>query len=359
MSLTGLRSAPFLGIRWVHESIAVEGRFPRRTGHGVRRTELIAALVERARELGAELRYGQAVDSWRATDTDVEVTVGKNRFLAGFMVGADGLHSSVRRKLHLERPGNDPRRFGIRRHYSVPPWSPFLEVHLGNHVEIAITPVGNDEVDVAIIGPGDGRSFEELLAQFPIVEARLQDVGATSEAGGGGPFRRRVKRRYSGRVALVGDAAGYVDPITAEGLSLGFASAFALAQTIAEQQPLAEYERAYRRLSRGYDQVTQLVLAVTARPWLRRRTMRMLANNPDALTGLLAVNDGSPWIRTFGARGLLRMLLGLIPPTSGRRYPGEEVPAVASAHDSFLGARQAPRQQPSDDVRYALDHGHR
>ena len=45
-------------------------------------------------------------------------------------------------------------------------------------------------------------------------------------------------------VALVGDAAGYLDPLTGEGLSLAFRSARALVDTIAAGAPLEQYERA-------------------------------------------------------------------------------------------------------------------
>ncbi|MDH3227310.1 MAG: NAD(P)/FAD-dependent oxidoreductase [Thermoleophilia bacterium] len=330
VSLAGLRAPPFLGVRYISGSVAAEGRFRGRTGLGIRRTELVGALVGRARELGAELHYGQAVDSWQPTDGTVEGVAAGQRFVARFLVGADGLHSAVRRRMGLERRTTAPRRFGIRRHFRVKPWSRLAEVHLSDGAEAYITPVAHDEVAVAVLGPGDGRSFEQLLGELPDVEARLQGAEPVSEARGSGPFRKRVTRRYSGRVALVGDAAGYVDAITAEGLAIGFASAAALARTVAARRPLSEYEGEYRILSRGHEPVARALLFITARPWLRRRTMRMLADNPDALTGLLAVNDGDSWVRTFGPRGMLRMLAGMLRPVSGQARSGEAHEAVGA-----------------------------
>jgi flavin-dependent dehydrogenase len=312
VSTSGIRSAPCLGMRWVSEDVVAEGSFSGRTAYGIRRTALVEALVERAGQLGVTLCYGQAVGPWEANGASVRGVAGAQRFMARFLVGADGLHSAVRRQLGLELPSNRPRRFGVRQHFRVRPWSPFLEVYLSDHGEAVMVPIAEDEVVVTMLGPGDGRSFEELAASFPSLLARLSGATHLDRPRGAGPFPRRVRRRYRGPVALVGDAAGYVDPITGEGLSLGFASASALVQTIAEGRSLAEYERAFRRLSLGYNQVTRAVLAITRRPWLRRRTIRMLSANPRLLTGLLAVNDGESWFHAFGALGMARLATGML-----------------------------------------------
>ena len=75
----------------------------------------------------------------------------------------------------------------------------------------------------------------------------------------------------------MGDAAGYLDAITGEGLTLAFESAAALAEVITDAKPLGAYEMTYRRLSRTYYWMTALVLAVAARPGLRRRVVNALA----------------------------------------------------------------------------------
>ncbi|MGD8602377.1 MAG: NAD(P)/FAD-dependent oxidoreductase [Gemmatimonadota bacterium] len=313
VTISGLRCAPLLGIRWVAGDVAADGFFSRRSGLGIRRLELVDALVERARVVGAELHYGQPVGPWRASGDRVLGVAGDHGFVARFLIGADGLHSAVRRDLGLELPAKGARRFGVRQHFRIPPWSPFLEVHLSDFCEAAVAPVAEDEIGVTRLGPGDGRPFLELMSSsFPTIAARLRGAEALDKPRGAGPFPRRVKRRYTGCVALVGDAAGYVDPITGEGLSLGFASALALVQTISAGRPLSEYERAYRRLSGGYDQITRAVLAITRRPWLRNRTVRMLSDNPDLLAGLLAVNDGDSWMAALGASGVARLTRGML-----------------------------------------------
>ena len=97
-------------------------------------------------------------------------------------------------------------------------------------------------------------------------------------------------------MALVGDAAGYVDALTGEGLSLAFHEADAAVAAAQEGRP-QQYVRDHARITRLYRWTTGLLLVVARRPWLRRRVVRALAADPAFFGGMLAVNDGalSPW----------------------------------------------------------------
>ena len=84
----------------------------------------------------------------------------------------------------------------------------------------------------------------------------------------------------AGRVLLVGDAAGYVDALTGEGLATGFAAARAAARALAENRPEsypAAWERATRRLPPAD---LGAALGVTGRPGLRRRLVPAAAALP-------------------------------------------------------------------------------
>jgi 2-polyprenyl-6-methoxyphenol hydroxylase-like FAD-dependent oxidoreductase len=61
-------------------------------------------------------------------------------------------------------------------------------------------------------------------------------------------MRQDVRRRVHGRVLLVGDASGYLDALTGEGIGVGLAQAEALAACLAAGRP-DDYERAWRRVS--------------------------------------------------------------------------------------------------------------
>ena len=162
---------------------------------------------------------------------------------ARYLVAADGLHSPISRTLGLDRPiRGDRHRWGLRRHFAVEPWTDFVEVHWSDRSEAYLTPVGPALVGVAVLSSDRG-SFEEQLAAFPDLASRLTG----SEAGtvrGAGPLRRRTIRRADGRVLLVGDAAGYVDALTGEGIAVSLACARSLVDCVVQGDP-AGYERCW------------------------------------------------------------------------------------------------------------------
>ena len=80
----------------------------------------------------------------------------------------------------------------------------------------------SSEVGVAILSGASEGSFEDRLRQFPALRERLGGATASSQVRGAGPLWQRVSHRTGGRVLLVGDAAGYVDALTGEGLAMGF-----------------------------------------------------------------------------------------------------------------------------------------
>jgi len=152
----------------------------------------------------------------------------------------------------------------------------------------SVTPVGDDEVGVALLWPEPAPTYEAMLSRFTTLHARLRGVPVTTRTKGAGPFRRASRRVHRGRLALVGDAAGYLDAITGEGVALGFASARALVRSLASEAGLDDYERAHRRLRRGHIIVTELALVLAAHPWLRRRVIGAMSRRPAIFNRLVA-----------------------------------------------------------------------
>jgi flavin-dependent dehydrogenase len=280
------KSHPFEGIRYIDGQNVAEARFRDGHGLGVRRTELSRALLSRALELGVEVREEtrvEAVIQWRDGAT---VSFAEGSLDAKWVVVADGLGSLV--------PGA-PRggqvrllRYGFRRHYRLPPWSTFVEVHWGEGAEAYVTPVGEDEVGVAILWHERAPSWDAMLSRFERLDERLRGAEAISSIQGAGPFRRRPRRVTAGRLALVGDASGYVDAITGEGIAMAFECGKALAQSLKEGG-LRSYESAHRRAMRRYRVPTELVLALSAFPSLRRGVLSALARRSLLFESLLGL----------------------------------------------------------------------
>src|ERR1700749_4617629 len=140
---------PLRGIAYLNEHRRAEAPFRSGPGRGVRRTTLHAALASRAKEQDTEWI------STRITGVDQDahgVTAAGIR--AKWLIAADGLHSAVRRAVGINAVPGTPRRYGVRRHYRVPAWSEFIEVHWSRWGEAYVTPVEPDLVGVAILSRG-------------------------------------------------------------------------------------------------------------------------------------------------------------------------------------------------------------
>ncbi|MEF9886953.1 NAD(P)/FAD-dependent oxidoreductase [Streptomyces sp. P9-A4] len=270
---------PLRGIRYLDGHRLAEGRFRHGTGLGVRRTALHAALSRRAAELGIpvlSLKVGTVRQDARSV-TAAGLT-------ARYLAAADGLHSPIRRQLGLELP--DPRapRHGLRRHFAVAPWTDCVEVHWSALGEAYVTPLGPDLIGVAVL-TGERMPFDALLTAFPAVLRRLP-ARAASAVRGAGPMRRRVRARVAGRVLLVGDAAGYIDALTGEGISLALAGAAHLVRCVRADRP-QEYEQAWRRTTRRHRLLTEALLRIRASPLLAPRIVPLATRAPTAFTALV------------------------------------------------------------------------
>ena len=295
----------FRGIRFCDRGsgapVQVEARFPNGHGLGLRRTSLHHLMVEHAAEAGVNLAWGV-----RVTGIGEEGVVADDRTVrARWIVGADGGHSPVRRWAGLDACERDSRRFGFRRHYAVPAWSEFMEIHWGDACQLYITPVGPREICVVLISRNPKLRLDDALPQFPEVARRLSPVGQAfspvqdrpiglshmPQERGGVSASRRLKAVCRGNVALVGDASGSVDAITGEGLCLLFQHAVALAGAI-EAGDLKLYQAEHRRLGKRPEFMADLMLFLDNRGRLRRRTFRAMASHPQLFDGMLAMHVG-------------------------------------------------------------------
>ncbi len=281
--------ARFRALRWVGEDGAcAEARLPDPGGLGVRRTALREALARRACEVGAEIRDGSCVLAHRREPDRVVAVTERGEIEGRVLVAADGLASPVRRREGLEAPERGPRRYGVRRHLAIAPWSDAVEVHFAERAEAYLTPAGSGRVGLAFLfEQGAAASFPELLARFPRIVERVAGAPFDSLAAGAGPLARGASTRAVDRLVLAGDAAGYVDAITGEGLTLAFEGALALGRILpealrygADRRSLLPYERSLAGAWRRYAAVTRLVLGMARRPRLRREVVRRLARHP-------------------------------------------------------------------------------
>ncbi|MFI5708704.1 NAD(P)/FAD-dependent oxidoreductase [Kribbella sp. NPDC051620] len=237
-----LEGRPFHGIRYLDASHVVDARFRQGPGLGVRRTTLQRALVDRLAELEVPV-----IPARVEAITQNQHSVTAAGLTARYLAAADGLHSPTRRALGLGTTGSTQPRRGLRQHFAVRPWCDLVEVYWSRLGEAYVTPVADDLVGVAILTSERG-SFDSHLEAFPALKRRLEGASEASSVMGAGPLRQRVRGRVAGRVMLVGDAAGYVDALTGEGIAVALRTSAELVRCVERDDPAA-YDAAWRRVS--------------------------------------------------------------------------------------------------------------
>jgi flavin-dependent dehydrogenase len=297
-------AAPFRGIRFCDAAadFSVEAEFGQRCGLGLRRTVLHAKLAQRAAEVGVALLWGSRV----TLAADGQIFCENNPVRCKWVIGADGEASPFRRWAGLNQTRYEHIRFAAQRHFRAAPWTDFVEVYWARAFQIVVAPVTCEELCVAVISRDPRLRFGVALKQVPALASRLRNVGDAGQVRGARTGLRRLTRVCRGRFALVGDASGSVDPLTGEGIGLGFKQAVALIEAIGDGD-LESYRHAHGGIARAPRLMSRLMLMMDAHPRLRRRALRMFTAEPSLFSRLLDVNIGEVSLSKFGLGPALQL----------------------------------------------------
>ncbi|HEY6393902.1 MAG TPA: NAD(P)/FAD-dependent oxidoreductase [Candidatus Binataceae bacterium] len=291
-------SYTFTGIRFIQEDGSTAESLMPSNGLGIRRTVLVEALARRAEEVGAVLRHRCSVSGFEAKSSEAVVYTTEGKVFGRLVVAADGLHSSLRKASGLDAAPSPRRRFALRQHYKIRPWTDFVEVYVDDKGEAVVTPVSDESVGINFVwedGVIEQPKIPVLKSRFPALLARLGNAPPISSVKGAGPMARAATRRNSDRMVLVGDAAGFVDSISGDGLSIAFNSAVILGQHLPEilkraatRESMQAYEREARRVYRGYWLVTNGLLMIARHPRARRTIINSLMRHPKIFRALMS-----------------------------------------------------------------------
>jgi flavin-dependent dehydrogenase len=300
--LAGEDKAAFAGISFHDRSSAADGAFSNGCGLGIRRTRLHSRMAERAAQAGIALHWGVGVrvlpgGGFAADGTPI---------CADFFVIADGLCSTLAGAAGFLEQRCSSTRYASRQHFCCAQsaaWRDRVEVHWGDREQLYVTPVGKNEVSIALLTGARGRRLQDALPDFPAVARRLSGASCTSLARGAITKTRALRQVLRGNIAVLGDASGSVDAITGEGLLSAFRQAIALADALAAGKP-ARYVLAHRRIAKNSHRMARLLLLLDRHPQLRIRFIAELAAQPERFAVLLRVHLGEEsWLKAASSLG--------------------------------------------------------
>ncbi len=359
------------------------GRFlaaadPPRHGYALPRADLDALLLERAIAAGARfLARRRVFDLIREPAGGREGRVRgvlargpdgrEERHEARLVVGADGLRSRVARRLGGVRGGG--RADGGGRLALVgrfeggglgAAFGEWGEMRISAEGVLGAAPTGPDRCTLALVVPrrlaaeisaDPGRFYRERLRAYG-VWSLVSEARPTGPPEITGPFGVSPRRLTAPGALLTGDAAGYYDPFTGQGiyraLRLGqeaaTASLEALERPEAEAEALAAYARRARRALVPSRRVQRLIDAFVSRPGLMNPAARLLARRPRLACLLVDVTgDRLPPAALVAPSRLLSALLAsdASPPVCSRGSPSSETTLAAMPASSTTRSHHA------------------
>ncbi len=287
------------------------------------RATLDALLLDAARTAGVTVVRGRV----EALDFDgSQVTGVRYRDEAGepvaqrarFVIGADGTGSVVARKLGLTLPlRRSDRRFAVGGHYrGFRDLDGLVEMYVGSGAYFAINPLAAGRANVMVVVPH--AALERWSADVDAgVRGKAAELGRGRRSFAGverigdrvsiGPLAHRVRAPIAPGALLVGDAAGFLNPFTGQGVYLALCGARAAAATVlramhdrsAQTQALHRYATTRERDFRARSYLCALVALLIDVAPLARRTVAGLERRPrarrllmDALSGVSAPQNG-------------------------------------------------------------------
>ncbi|MCB9878597.1 MAG: NAD(P)/FAD-dependent oxidoreductase [Planctomycetes bacterium] len=253
---------------------ALVGRPAPDHGFGVRREQFDHALVRAAQAAGARFLPQHAFaellrdESGRVDGVRFDLPDGDAvTWHARYTIGADGVHSRVAHALGVQQPIRWLQQVALVAHFRGVPRREAAEVHLLHSGFFAATTVDDDLFGVNLLLPRaeltarttpDWDSFvAERLAAAPRLADRLRGAERVARWRGIGPLAFTTSAQTVPGGALVGDAAGYVDPLTGEGIYFALFGARALGDALervfagADERPSLETYQRQRRAEVG------------------------------------------------------------------------------------------------------------
>lgn len=304
------------------------------TGLAIPRLRLDAQLVKAARDAGVEVR-----ERWRLAQLTREGAIwtltpspGAGPIQARLLIAADGLHSTVARRLGLHQPGR-MRKIALVAHMrGITNLGEYGEMHVAGRRYVGLAPLEpasqGDLCNVAMVvdEARDGRALAgrpqdfllEALGSFPRLSSRLDNVRVERRTLAVSRICVKARRLSADGLLLVGDAGGYYDPFTGEGIyralrTAQLASAVARDALVAntlDASYLARYDRLQRAEFRGKRVIEMIIQSAVQVPPLMDHIAAIMTRRKAMADTIVAVTgDFLPTSAVLRPGYLLRLVL--------------------------------------------------
>lgn len=225
----------------------------------------------------------------------------RSKFIrARLTIVADGSRSTLAHSLNLAIAPFWPVRMGLVAHFAGQPRldSGYGQMHVSSQGYCGVAPLPNGQVNVAMVfhasilqrtGENASSFFDNWIHRHPLLRSTLEECSRISSVRGLNPLGSRARREWGPGFLLVGDAAGFFDPFTGEGIYRALAGAELAAETgaaaLAKGDVSASALRPYgdlRKTAFGWkSRLTELVQLFVQRPALMEYALPRLASRPE------------------------------------------------------------------------------
>lgn len=283
-------------------------------GISLTRAAMDFVLLERAREVGVEVREGFQVSPRLRQEDGLSFIEGKadgetvERFAASLVIDASGRNGVFSNQVpQAASLFEGSRVFGCKVYLrGIEDLHDLGELYFFRDGYGGLTEVEGDRVNLCFLtteatlreAKGDRQRLLDLtLRSNPAAKKRLENAVIDGEWLGAGPIIYGRRRTISG-VLTIGDAAAFIDPFTGSGMLLALSSGELAANVVNEA--FISGERSVETITRRFDQLhhAQFGRRLRVCAMLRRLTF-----HPGTRSLLVTLFSHSQWLMKLAARG--------------------------------------------------------
>jgi geranylgeranyl reductase family protein len=291
-------------------------------GWALNREVFDTELQKLALNAGVEIGFDEKFESQKEENGFVTVKTDKATYRVRVLIGADGRKSSVAQSMGVELHA-PTKRVAVHAYLPVRDTQRTGEMHLfADGSYIGVDPTAKQELNISLVCDGEKvrehgglfETFTHYIRQSKNLYSRLGDLPKGTELWAVSPIHHKVKHQAKGSVALIGDAAGFIDPLTGEGIYNAMLSAQLLSSALIAARALSpaainlalqNYQWAHQKNLTSKSRLNRMFQWLILQPRLLEMIAVFLAGKQrraDAFVGIIG-NVYTP------ARGFLQMLL--------------------------------------------------